>query len=73
MKVALYLFTQRRAAANEVTNASTQTFVDGIENDLAKIQRRLVAQPGVSANEIIGSLTNPITPFVEPIFDATMQ
>ena len=73
MKIALNLFTQRGAAADEVANASAETFVNRIKQHLSKVERRLVAQPGIAANQSIGSLTDPIAAFVKPVLDATMQ
>ena len=53
MKVALNLFAQRRTAADEVTNATPHPFVNRIEENLAEIKRRLVAQPRVEFDQQI--------------------
>jgi hypothetical protein len=42
VKVTLNLFTQRRAAADEITNAAAESFVNRIEKNLSEIERSLV-------------------------------
>src|SRR5512138_323148 len=73
MKVALYLFMQRRASADEVTNAPTQAFMNGVKEYLTKIQWSLVPQPRISAYQILCRFANPITFFVQAILDASVQ
>src|SRR6185369_3125967 len=73
MKIALNFFAQCRAAADEVTNAATESFVNRIEQHLAEVERRLVAQPRVCPDQVLGSLADPIAAFVEPVLDAAVQ
>ena len=73
MKIALHFLIQRRAAANKIANATTHAFVNRIEQNLAKIQRRLVAQPGIEPHQQICGLANPLISFVQAILDASME
>ena len=51
LKIALHFLIQRRAAADEIANATAHAFVNRIEQNLAKIQRCLVAQPGIKFHQ----------------------
>src|SRR5262245_9348968 len=73
MKVALNLFAQCGATADEIANAPAETFVNRIEQDLPEVQRRLIAQPGIQVHQVVSSFANPVAALVETILDATMQ
>src|SRR6185369_8199485 len=73
VKVTLNLFAQCGAAADEIANAPAESFVNRIEQDLAKVQRCLIAQPGVCIYQVVGSFADPVAAFVVTILDTAVQ
>src|SRR6266850_4354091 len=73
LKILLNLFAQSRAAADEIADAATETFMNRIESDGPKIEWRLISQPCVGLDHSLGSLTNPIAAFVEFVLDAAVK
>src|SRR4029079_1919869 len=72
-KVALYLFVESRSAADEITNAATHAFVNRIEQQLAEVQRGLVAQPGIESHQQVSGFADQLAAMLQARFDAAVQ
>ena len=72
LKITLHFFIQRRTATDEVTDAPAHAFVNRIEEELAKIQRRLVAQPRVEFDQQVSTLCHQLAAIVQTILDAAV-
>jgi hypothetical protein len=73
MEIFFDALVQGRAAADEIAYATAESGVDGTKDELAEIERRMIAYPTVRFDQIIRRVAHPFAALVETALDATVQ